>query len=111
LWSCAIQLRGIEGGQIKRAFGENGLLALASVSDFIRGSLDQIGAAPDEKAGYDLTFPAHVPTKYGLKFHRRLVRRIDDEIGKIDKRDDHRLEERAVRFNEMLAILPSAARL
>ena len=110
-WSCAFQLRGVEGSSIKEAFGKNGLLAVARASDSIRVSLDQIGQTLPGKDGYELTFPAHLPTEYGLGFHRRLSRRIDAELKKRERRDTEVWEARAAKFKDILVNLPPAARL
>src|SRR5262249_10550620 len=86
-WACAFQLRSAATG-IKKAFGQNGLLALANAADAIRTSLDQIGARSSDKDGYELTFPAHIPTNCGLDVHLQLSERITAEIKKVEQEDD-----------------------
>jgi hypothetical protein len=110
-WSCAFQLRGLPGNPVKRVFGANGLLAAAIAADFIRNALGEIGCKPSDKASYELSFPAHVPTEYGLELHRQLCDRIDAEIKQTKRKEDDRQDKRAAQFNEILATLPPSARL
>ena len=110
-WTCAVQIRGVEGNQIKKVSGENGLLAVANAADLVRVLLDQIGAASADKDNPELTFPAHIPTEYGIELHRQLSQRISAEIKNIEAEDDEEAEERADDFNEMLAWLAPSARL
>lgn len=110
-WSCAFQLRGLAGNPVKRVFGANGLLAAAHAADLIRDALGEIGSKPSGKTSYELSFPAHVPTEYGLELHRQLCVLIDAEIKQMEQEEDDRQEKRDGQFNEILASLPPSARL
>ncbi len=110
-WTCAFQLRGAAGNQIKKVSGDNGLLAVANAADLIRTSLDQIGVSPAGNDSHELTFPVHVPTERGLEIHRQLSKRISTEIKAMEQKDGEKQHKRAIAFNEILADLPPSARL
>jgi hypothetical protein len=110
-WICAVQIKGVEGNQIKKVSGDNGLLAVANATDLVRASLDQIGALLTDKNNPELTFPANVPIEYGLELHRQLCEWISAEIKNIEAEDDKEAEDRANDFDEMLAWLAPSARL
>jgi hypothetical protein len=110
-WTCPFQLHGVEDRQVKKVFGENGLLAVANAADVVRASLDQIGAAAADRDSYELTFPVHLPTEYGLEVHRRLSARISAEMKRTEQENEDKKDKRAISFNQILAQLAPSARL
>jgi len=81
-WICSFQIEGHKDGQVRRARGNDGLLALTIASAAIRASLDRLRKIHFDGISYEFIFPRYVPDCYGLKFHRKLCKLVDTELKK-----------------------------
>ena len=96
-WICSFQIEGLKDDKVRRARSNDGLQSLTIASMAIRASLDRVKIIRFDGLSYEIVFPRYLPFCFGLEFHRKLCRLVDDELKKKNRQLRRRLLKRGLR--------------